>query len=133
MIFRSRRWLCGLVSWPYGVNVRRLGLDTDEIIREASESSVVKIDREELDTVLDTAEVIRAEDTALAGWIRILSLGGHVLVQEETPERELLVRKLASLDAAHELVDGRLADYERMWDGCGCTIDYHAPAKDNSR
>ena len=55
---------------------------------------------------------------------------GRILVQEETPEREVLVRKLASIDAANGLVDGRLADYERMWDGCGCKIDYFAPATD---
>jgi hypothetical protein len=102
-------------------------LDADEIIREISEQSVVKIDREELAAVLEEAEVIRAEDTALAGWIRILSLGAQVIVQEETPERDVLVRALASVDAAKRLVDERLADYERMWDGCGCKIDYYAP------
>jgi hypothetical protein len=91
---------------------------------------VVKIDRDELVRVLEWAEAIRAEDTVLAGWIRILSLDGHVLVQEETPDRDILVRKLASIDAANGLVDGRLADYERMWDGCGCKIDYFAPATD---
>jgi hypothetical protein len=91
---------------------------------------VVKIDRDELVRVLEWAEAIRAEDTVLAGWIRILSLDGHVLVQEETPDRDILVRKLASIDAANGLVDGRLADYERMWHGCGCKIDYFAPATD---
>ena len=116
------------VSTPHGVKLRRLALDTDEIIREAAEKSVVKIDREELDAVLERAEVIRSADTALAGWIRILSLGTHVLVQEETPEREVLLRRLPSVDAANRLVDERLADYERMWDGCGCKIDYDAPA-----
>jgi hypothetical protein len=102
-------------------------LDTDDIMRRVSENSVVKIDREELATVLEAAEEIRAEDTTLAGWIRILLLGDHVLVQEETPDREVLVRKLDSIDAANRLVDERLADYERMWDGCGCKIDYSAP------
>jgi hypothetical protein len=106
----------------------RKGLDAGDIVREVSKNAVVKIDCDELAVVLENAEVIRAEDTALAGWIRILSLDGQIVVQEETPEHDVLVRKLVSIDAAHEFVDRRLADYERMWDGCGCKIDYFAPA-----
>ena len=102
-------------------------MDTGEMIRELVKGSVVKIDRGDLEALLERAEAIRAEDTTLAGWIRILSLEGHHLVQEETPDRDVLVRKLASVEEADRLVDRRLADYERMWDGCGCTIDYFAP------
>jgi hypothetical protein len=121
--------------WPLvwgqrGADGRRLGLDTDEIIREISEKPVLKIDREELTAILEEAEVIRSEDTALAGWIRILSIAAQVVVQEETPERDVLIRRFASVDAANKLVDERLADYERMWDGCGCKIDYYAPTSD---
>lgn len=105
-------------------------METADIICRVSESVVVKIDREELAAVLEMAEVIREENTTLAGCIRILSLDGHILVQEETPEREILVRKLSSIDAAKRLVEGRLADYDRMWDGCGCRIDYFTPATD---
>lgn len=103
-------------------------MDASEIIREVSKDVVVKIDRNILMAFLERAEAIREEDTTLAGWIRILSLDGHILVQEETPEREVLVRRLPSIDRANRMVDRRLADYERMWDGCGCKIDYFAPA-----
>jgi len=103
-------------------------LDASEIIREVSKDAVVKIDRDSLTALLERAEAIREEDTALAGRIRILSLDAHILVQEETPEREVLVRRLSSIDRANRMVDRRLADYERMWDGCGCKIDYFAPA-----
>jgi hypothetical protein len=105
-------------------------LDTAEIIREVLKNVVVKIDRDDLAALLEQAEVVREDDTTLAGWIRILSLDGHVLVQEETPDREVLVRKPGSIGDANRLVDGRLADYERMWDGCGCKIDYMAPTID---
>jgi hypothetical protein len=105
-------------------------METGEIVREALNNQVVKIDRDELAAVLEAAQAIRAEDTVLAGWIRVLSFDGQILVQEETPESDVLVRKLASIDAANRLVDRRLADYERMWDGCGCKIDYFAPEND---
>jgi hypothetical protein len=102
-------------------------METADIIREVSRNPVVMIDRDGLAAALKRADVIREEDTTLAGWIRILSLDGHVLFQEETPDRDVLVRRLTSIGEAHRLVDRRLADYERMWDGCGCTIDYFAP------
>jgi len=100
------------------------------MIRELVKGAVLKIDRDDLEALLERAEAIRVEDTTLSGWIRILSLEGHPLVQEETPDRDVLVRKLASVDEANQLVDRRLADYERMWDGCGCKIDYFAPTID---
>ena len=103
-------------------------MDASKIIREVSKSGVVKIDRDDLSDLLQRAEVVREEDTTLAGRIRVLLLDGHTLVQEETPDRDVLVRRLASIDGANRLVDSRLADYERMWDGCGCKIDYLAPA-----
>ncbi len=37
-----------------------------------------------------------------------------------------VVRPLPSSEAAAEFVRERLAQYERMWDGCGCRIDYYA-------
>jgi len=77
-----------------------------------------------LDAVLNAADVLRDEDTCLAGRIRILVLDGVVMVQEQTQEGRILIRRLESEDAARLLVDGRLASYERMWDGCGCKVDY---------
>jgi hypothetical protein len=105
-------------------------LEIGEIIREVSKQVVVEIDRDHLAAVLERAEVVREEDTTLAGWIRVLALDEQVLVQEETPDRNVLIRKLASIDQANRLVDRRLADYERMWNGCGCKIDYYRPALD---
>lgn len=73
--------------------------------------------------MLEPADTIRA-DTCLAGWIRILSLDGRIVVQEETPDRESILQRLDSMSAAAAFVDRGLADYERMWNGCGYKIDY---------
>ena len=29
-------------------------------------------------------------------------------------------------ETAERFVEDRLSDYERMWDGCGCKIEYHS-------
>jgi len=99
-------------------------MDTRELIEGIQEQRVVSLDPSRLSGLLEAVETLRAEDTRLSGWIRILRLGGHIAIQEETPEGEVLLRGAATREAAEQLVDKRLADYERMWDGCGCRIDY---------
>jgi hypothetical protein len=96
-----------------------------EIAEQLHEQALIALDEEGLSVLLESFEVLRADDTCVAGWIRILSTTGLVMVQEETPDREILLRRVGSREAAERLVEHRLAAYEKMWDGCGCTIDYH--------
>jgi len=89
-------------------------------------SRVLKVTEAELHELLEAAEVLSDRDTLVAGHLRVLDLSGLVLVQEETPEGKLLVRQAESVEAAQALVADRLATYERMWDGCGCKVDYYS-------
>jgi hypothetical protein len=100
-------------------------VDPRDLIEGVEERKVLSLGPGDLPRLLEITETIRAEDTRLSGWIRILSLNGRVLLQEETPDGEVLLRRLASRTSAERFVERRLADYERMWDGCGCRIDYH--------
>jgi len=36
------------------------------------------------------------------------------------------VRRLGGEDEARAFIRDRLDTYDRMWDGCGCKIDYYA-------
>jgi hypothetical protein len=101
-------------------------LSTEKLVADLHHRSLIAIDRDTLSTLLDTAQVLCEADTCLAGWIRVLEIGGSILVQEETPKGEVLVRRTASRDSAERFVDLRLQSYERMWDGCGCKVDYYA-------
>jgi hypothetical protein len=47
-----------------------------------------------------------------------------VLVQEQTPAHEIVVRIRPTIEAAADFVAGRLETHERMWDGCGYKVDY---------
>lgn len=95
-----------------------------ELFAQINGIAIVALDGEALPELLDAAEVIRANDTCVAGWIRILRIEGRFVVQAQTPEGEILLRRLLSREAAERFVEDRLQSYERMWDGCGCTIDY---------
>jgi len=77
--------------------------------------------------MLARAELLRAEDTMISGWIRVLALDGQIHVEEETPDRRILLRRFADRAAADRFVDRRLETYDRMWDGCGCRVDYDEP------
>jgi hypothetical protein len=100
-------------------------VEPGDLIEGMVEGEVRSLVSDDLSGLLEAAETIRADNTRLSGWIRILSLEGRVVVQEETPDGEILLRRLGSRATAERFVQGRLADYERMWDGCGCRIDYH--------
>jgi hypothetical protein len=104
--------------------------DQHQIVERITARSPVTLDSASLDGLLEAAEIIRDEDTGLAGRIRILVVEGTVMVQEQNEQGRILVRRLDSEDAAQRLVDDRLATYERMWDGCGCTIDYGVSPED---
>jgi hypothetical protein len=47
-------------------------------------------------------------------------------LEQRPGDPTLLLRKLAGSAAANALVYERLASHERMWDGCGCKVDYYA-------
>jgi hypothetical protein len=85
---------------------------------------VVELTEPELDRLLASGETLRNDDTSMAGRIRILSLDGLIVVQEQTPGHRFVARSLPSLERAQSFVDERLATYDKIWDGCGCRVDY---------
>lgn len=77
--------------------------------------------------ILARAHLLRTEDTTLAGFLRVLWLDGEIWVEEEPPDGRILLRRFDDRAAADAFVDRRLETYDRMWDGCGCKIDYDEP------
>ena len=103
-------------------------MDSAKLLKAFENTSRVSLTSEELDDLLAAATIVREEDSCISGMLRILRLeNGTIVVQEETPKKEVLVRTRPSLEAAQEFVSGRLEVYERMWDGCGCKVNYEEP------
>ena len=103
-------------------------MDSAMLLKAFENTSRVSLTSEELDDLLAAATIVREEDSCISGMLRILRLeNGTIVVQEETPKKEVLVRTRPSLEAAQEFVSGRLEVYERMWDGCGCKVNYEEP------
>ena len=97
-----------------------------ELLRQLAQRPVVALSLEELGELLESAETWREIDTRINGWIRILGMDGAVLIQEQAPDGDVLVRRVPALGDAEVFVESRLVAYERQWDGCGCRIDYHS-------
>ena len=99
-------------------------MDIDALLEKLGEASRLGLSPDELASLLEEADLVREEDTCISGMIRILRLRNTILVHEETPEREIVIRIRPTVEAEEEFVAGRLDTYERMWDGCGCKVDY---------
>jgi len=81
---------------------------------------------DEFPELIEAAELLREEETHIAGKIRVLCVGDRILVQEQEPQtKNLIFREFPSEEEAGRFVEDRLKTYDRMWDGCGCKIDYY--------
>lgn len=95
-------------------------------ILDALSAGELVVLRENLEEALAAFEEVRLDDTRLCGPIRILRAGDVLAVGEHPVNGELVLRPMADLASAEAFVRQRLETYERMWDGCGCRIDYYA-------
>ncbi len=82
------------------------------------------ISADQLRELRDSSELVQEHDTCICGLIAIMRKDHEYLIIEESDKKEILLRKSDSLDSARKFVSDRLETYERMWDGCGCKINY---------
>ncbi len=74
----------------------------------------------------DEFEEMQRHDTLVAGQLLIVrGEAGLAAVEQPSPD-ERVIRLLSDEEQAHRFVADRLEQYERMWDGCGCKVDYYA-------
>jgi len=99
-------------------------MNLTELLAGLADEPIVLLSQDDLPALLAEAEALREEDTRFAGSIRVLSMDGRILVQEESPEGRVYIRGFDSREAADAFLEERLTTYERMWDGCGCKVHY---------
>lgn len=96
----------------------------ERLLARLEETAVTPADAEEFGALLEAGAVIRRVDTRLAGALEVLDLDDRFLIVERTLKGQTVVRRLLDRAETDRFVNDRLATYERMWDGCGCRIDY---------
>jgi hypothetical protein len=99
---------------------------TPQTLRRALErDGVVPISPAEWEELESAFEEVERHDTRLAGNLVIVLDEETYLALEEPSRESRVLRKLGSRASAHAFVEKRLGEYERMWDGCGCRIEYY--------
>ncbi|MBW2454866.1 MAG: hypothetical protein JRI68_10160 [Deltaproteobacteria bacterium] len=99
-------------------------MDEPTLLERLEAGQIVLLDRAEWVAASAGFEVVEEHDTRLSGMLQVVrSAAGLAAIEQPKPDQRV-VRPLADMDAARAFVTDRLETYDRMWDGCGCKIDY---------
>jgi hypothetical protein len=96
-----------------------------ELIASAKKKKYLTISKEDLNDLLSQSKVLIEENTYISDKIRLLKIDGDLILQEKSTNEEFLIRRVNTRKEAEDLIRERLDIYNRMWDGCGCKVDYY--------
>lgn len=88
--------------------------------------TVARITADEWTSVAAAYAEVERHATGLAGDLILVRTPDGLAAVETPHEGVRVVRLLGDASAASAFVRHRLEQYERMWEGCGCRIDYEA-------
>ena len=97
----------------------------DELVDQLKIQKLLILPLENLSEILKQVTVIEDKDTLMIDHIRILKWKEKILIQEATSKNELAIRIAESVEDANRFINERMETYERMWDGCGCKVNYY--------
>jgi len=100
-------------------------MNLERIISSIKKKKYLMISEPELNELLSQSKMIIEEDTYISDKIRLFEFEDDLIIQEKTTKDEYLLRVMKTKKEAEEFIKERLDIYNRMWDGCGCRIDYY--------
>ena len=102
-------------------------MNFDDLIKNLENKRILILKEDLLQEILKlkNLKIVREEETHISGKIRIIEINKIFIIQEITLNHELCLRIMKSLNKAINFIDERLSTYEKMWDGCGCKVDYY--------
>ncbi|HAB51024.1 MAG: hypothetical protein A2315_11480 [Ignavibacteria bacterium RIFOXYB2_FULL_35_12] len=100
-------------------------LSLKELNKRFETEKYLIISDEELTDLLKSSQIIFEQDTRLRDFIKILKFEDHFYLQEKTNLGEIIIRQFKNKADAMNLLNDRMEIYDKMWDGCGCKINYY--------
>ncbi|NIN72991.1 MAG: hypothetical protein GTO46_13900 [Gemmatimonadetes bacterium] len=100
-------------------------MTAEELNRRLKDDRIVRMPAAEWVELAEACEVVERHDTQVAGELLIVRCAGGLAALEQPAAGERVLRRLSDAEEAQRFVQARLEAYERMWDGCGCKIDYY--------
>ncbi len=96
-----------------------------EVVERLGKQPILTLGAGQWTGIADQFEVIERHSTFISGDLLIVRLEKYYAAVEQPATDERVMRRLGDIDEVRHFVSNRLEDYERMWDGCGCKIDYY--------
>lgn len=100
-------------------------MNIELIIKKAKKSKYIILSEPGLKDLLSYCKVIQEKETHISDKIRLLKFKDELFVQEKSNKDEFLIRLMNTKKEADNFIKERLETYDRMWDGCGCKVDYY--------
>jgi hypothetical protein len=97
----------------------------EELSRRLERDTIARLGAAEWEDVRSAFEEAERHKTFLAGDLVIVRDDRGPIAVEEPSSGERVLRRLADEGEVRRFVKERLETYERMWDGCGCTVEYY--------
>ncbi len=97
----------------------------NQLITQLKRQKYLFIDQDQLNKFLSGAEIIRRQDTLISGYLRLAKYDDNYIIQETTDKNEIVLRLFENRADAEKLINDRLDIYEKMWNGCGCKVNYY--------
>ncbi len=100
-------------------------MNLERIISSIKNKKYLMIGESELNELLSHSKMIIEENTHISDKIRLLKFKDELILQEKTTKDEFLIRSMKTQKEAEDFIKDRLEIYNRMWDGCGCRVNYY--------
>jgi hypothetical protein len=97
----------------------------EELNKRLQQGEIVTLGAEDWSSLEKEFEELERHATFVVGDLLIVRGKTGLAAVEEPFRDKRVVRPLSSEEAKNDFVKKRLEKYERMWDGCGCKIDYY--------
>jgi hypothetical protein len=102
-------------------------MTVQELTDRLQAGEVVVLETETWSALATSFDEVEAHDTHFYGSIRVMRGDSPgFMVAEEPKATERVVRLLGDEGAVAQFVADRMRTYDRMWDGCGCKVDFYA-------
>jgi len=101
-------------------------MNLEKIIALAKKKKYTIVKQDDLKELLSQSKIIIEKDTHISDKIRLLKYKDELFIQEKSNKDELIVRIMKTKKEAEEFIKERLEIYDRMWDGCGCRVEYYS-------
>ena len=100
-------------------------MDILSILIKTRKNKYIILTESDLKTLLAGCKILQEIETNISDKIRLLKFKDELIIQEKSNKGEFLVRLMKTKKEADEFIKERLEIYDRMWDGCGCRVDYY--------